>query len=214
MHAKRMAFDLPSPFRLTTLREAGDAFAFACDHAAELGGGALVRVGRFGGGEFAAVLEPEEPLSRSRCVFYAGMTALVSTLAALLPPQLPVAIAWPDAVRVGGMPVGGGRLGWPEGAAEDAGPDWLVFAAAIAPNACEDGGGDALVEGFARHLMAALDCWREEGFAPIARHYLAHLEPEARSCRRLAANGDLETADGRRSLRAALAAPSWLGPRR
>src|SRR5947209_14057157 len=96
------ALDLPPPFRLVALREAGDAVAHALRHAAELGAGTLVFVGRFDLAEFAVVLEPEEPLALARRVFYAGMVALVDTLAALAPPETPIAIDWPDAVYIDG----------------------------------------------------------------------------------------------------------------
>ena len=69
--------DLPPPFRLVALREAGDAVAHAARHAGELGAGTLVFVGRFDLAEFAIVLEPEETLAAARRVFYAGMVALV-----------------------------------------------------------------------------------------------------------------------------------------
>src|SRR5712692_4307979 len=105
--------DLPPPFRLVVLREAGDAFAHAAAHASELGAGTLVMVGRFDVAEFAVVLEPEEPLEAARRSFYAGMIALADAVSALAPPETSVAIAWPDALEIGRGRVGGGRLGWP-----------------------------------------------------------------------------------------------------
>jgi hypothetical protein len=169
------ALDLPPPFRLVALREAGDAFAHACANASELGAGTLVFVGRFDVAEFAVVLEPDEVLASARRSFYAGMTALVDALAALVPPKTPTAIEWPDRLEVCRGLVGGGRLGWPPGADEQARPDWLVFGAVV--RLVSIGGGDALgpgsgsladvgfgevgaerlVEGFARHLMVAID---------------------------------------------------------
>src|ERR1700687_4070534 len=80
------ALDLPPPFRLVALREAGDAALHAAAHAGELGAGTLVFVGRFDLAEFAVVLEPEEPLTAARGGFYAGMTAVAGALAALAPP--------------------------------------------------------------------------------------------------------------------------------
>lgn len=70
------SLDLPLPFRLVTLREAGDAFAHAAAIAAEAGAGTLVQVGRFDTAEFAVVLEPEQPLRLARRVFYIGLCAL------------------------------------------------------------------------------------------------------------------------------------------
>jgi hypothetical protein len=229
------ALDLPPPFRLVALREAGDAARHASAHAGELGAGTLVFVGRFDLAEFAVVLEPEEPLADARRVFYAGMVALVDALAALAPPETPIAIDWPDAVAVDGGLVGGGRLLWPD-TAEDAVPDWLVFGAAIrivsmsrdgpglhklstalADEGFGDIGAERLVEGFARHLMTALERWREAAFAQLAVDYVARLRPEPGARRMLAANGDLliERAGRRaetRRLRPALALPSWLDP--
>src|SRR6266851_4449803 len=228
------ALDLPPPFRLVLLREAGDAVAHAAAHAGELGAGTLVFVGRFDLAEFAIVLEPEEPLAAARRVFYAGMVALVDALAALAPPETPIAIEWPDRVTIDGGLVGGGRLAWPAGAAESAVPEWLVFGTAIrivsmSPDGpalhplstalADEGFGDIgakrLVEGFARHLMVALDRWQETGLSPLAADYLARLRPERGVRRSLSANGDLlieraERPVATRELRTALKSPSWL----
>src|SRR3954449_637499 len=112
------ALDLPPGFRVVTLREVGDAFAHAKANAAELGAGTLVFVGRFDLAEFAVVLEPDEPLRLARRAFYAGMTALADALAAHAPPEKPMTIDWPDAIRIDGGLIGGGRLAWPENADE------------------------------------------------------------------------------------------------
>src|SRR6516164_8903294 len=112
------SLDLPPPFRLLVLREAGDAFAHACAHAPGLGAGTLVFVGRFDFAEFAVLLEPEEELWSARRSFYAGMTAIADALSALAPPETPITIEWPDRLEVGRGLVGGGRLGRPELAGE------------------------------------------------------------------------------------------------
>ena len=227
--------DLPPPFRPVALREVGDAFSHATAEAAALGAGTLVFVGRFDVAEFAVVLEPEEPLASARCAFYAGMVALVDTLVALAPPETPIAIDWPDAVRIGRGLVGGGRLGWPRGTREDAMPEWLVFGAmvrlasmtgeeALYPlaTALEDEGfgaigGDAFVASFARHLMAAFDRWREGDFAGLAREYVAKLPRERGVIQTIDTNGNLRIERlARRAvsldLRSALEMPSWLDP--
>jgi len=229
--------DLPPPFRLVVLREVGDAFAHACAHAAELGAGTLVFVGRFDLAEFAVVLEPDEPLASARRAFYACMVALGDALAAPAPPEKPIVIEWPDAIYVDRGLIGGGRLGWPDHADERAAPDWLVFGAAIRTvslrreesglyplsTALEDESfGDVsserLVEGFARHLMVALDRWQEGGFTPIAKEYISKLEPESGVRHGIGENGDLGVRRAGeliecRKLLPALKVPSWLDPR-
>jgi hypothetical protein len=124
------ALDLPPPFRLVTLREVGDAFAHARTHAAELGAGTLVSVGRFDMAEFALVLQPDESAASAWRALYAGMVALADALATIAPPGTPIAVEWPDAIRLDGRLVGGGRLAWPDGADDDAPPPWLVFGSA------------------------------------------------------------------------------------
>src|SRR6202035_4013596 len=123
--------DLPPPFRLVMLREAGDAFAHAGAIAAAEGAGTLVHVGRFDLAEFAVVLEPEEPLRTARRALYIGLCALADALAAQAPPEKPISFDWPDTVRVDGGLVGGARLGWPSGSDEDKEPPWIVFSAMI-----------------------------------------------------------------------------------
>jgi biotin/lipoate A/B protein ligase family protein len=231
------ALDLPPLFRLVTLREVGDAFAHATAIAAQEGAGTLVYVGRFDLAEFAVVLEPEEPLRTARCAFYAACTALADALAVQAPPEKPIAFAWPDAIHVDGGLVGGVRLGWPRGAAEDAPADWLVFggmirtiamgeeepglrplAAALDTEGFDDAGSGRLVESFTRHLMVAIDAWSEHGFREVAKRYLLRLMPERGVRRELDDNGDLlvrhtgSLTVERRALVPALARPSWLDP--
>lgn len=210
---------LPPLYTAVRLRELGDAFARATQIAADRGAGTLVHVGRFDVAEFALVLEPEEPLTAARRAFYAGMVALSDALISAAEPETMVEIAWPDAIRVNGGLVGGGRLAWPQGAAGDDVPPWLVFGAMIrvelasdtepglnpdVTNLVEEGFGGPLaeeegfgllsqriVERFARHFMAALDSWQEHGFAAVARSYLERLTPERGVRRDIADNGDL-----------------------
>lgn len=233
---------LPPGFRLVTLREVGDAFTYAKEHASELGAGTLVFVGRFDLAEFAVILEPEEPLETARRSFYAGMSALADTLAAHAPPEKRIEFAWPDTILVDGGMVGGGQLAWSEGP-EDQLPDWLVFGAMIRTvsmgegdpglrplaSALEEEGFDGLdagglAESFARHLMTAVDRWGELGFDAIAKDYLSRLTPRKGISRSIAENGDLllrrvgEVGTEREKLLPMLAKPNWLdsetrGPR-
>lgn len=228
---------MPPPFTLVRLRESGDAFAHACRIAPEAGAGTLVYVGRFDLAEFAVVLEPAEPLRSARRAFYAGMVALADALSAYAPPSKPITINWPDAVRIDGGLVGGGRMGWPFAADEDAPPPWLVFGAMIRTVAMNDddpgvhplasaldqeGFGEAgaaqITESFARHLMLALDGWRVDGFDSVARDYLARMPHERQTVQRIDDRGDVLTRRigtdriQRSDLVQALATPSWLDP--
>ena len=230
---------MPPPFTLVRLRESGDAFAHACRIASKSGAGTLVYVGRFDLAEFAVVLEPGEPLRVARRAFFAGMVALTDALRAYAPPNKAVAIEWPDAVRIDGALVGGGRMGWPGSADEDEPPPWLVFGAMIRTIAMDDdepgvhplasaldqeGFGEAgaaqVTESFARHLMLAIDGWQSDGFGGVGREYLGRMPRERRIIRRIDDRGDLlerrigTGATERFDLVQALAAPSWLDPTR
>jgi biotin-(acetyl-CoA carboxylase) ligase len=229
---------LPPPFTLVTLREVGDAFAHAVDIAPEQGAGTLVYVGRFDLAEFAVVLEPDEPLRTARRALYTGMAALLDALLSHSPPEKPIEVDWPDAVRVDGGLVGGGRLAWPEGASEDEPPEWLVFgamirtvsmgegepglnplAAALEEEGFTDFTAGALVESFARHLMVHIDAWQEQGFGVVAKEYLQRLPRDKGLRRDIDENGDLlvrrmgKVDAERKKLRPMLALPSWLDPK-
>jgi hypothetical protein len=230
--------DLPPPFRLVSLREVGDAMAHATDIASDEGAGTLVYVGRFDVVEFAVVLEPDEPLRTARRALYAGLNALANALATHAPPEKSITLDWPDAIRVDGGLVGGGRLGWPKSAREDDVPPWLVFGAMIRTVSLaeteaglrplvtaleEEGFGEAgaaeVTESFARHLMVAFDHWQVDGFASLAHQYLALMERQPQTSRRIEANGDLvvqrigaEHAAPIGLVRA-LAKPTWLDPK-
>ena len=228
---------LPPPFTLVTLREVGDAFTHAVEIAPKQGAGTLTYVGRFDLAEFAVVLEPDEPLRTARRALYMGMAALIDALLAHAPPEKPVEIDWPDAIRVDGGLIGGGRLGWPRDAREDEPPDWLVFggmirmvsmtgdpglhpmAAALEEEGFTDVAAAELVGSFARHLMVHTDAWQEHGFGAVAKEYLQRL-PRDRGLRRdIDESGDLlvrrmgKVEVERKKLLPLLAAPTWLDPK-
>lgn len=195
--------DLPPAFREITLREAGDAFGHACKVARKEGAGTLVWVRRFDVVEFAVVLEPEEPLAAARRSFYMGLCALFDALAVHAPPEKLIQFVWPDAILVDGGLVAGARLGWPKNADEKSPPPWLVFgamvrtailggeepglrpeSAALEEEGFDELGSGRLIETFARHLMVWVDVMQQDGFRPIAEHYLQRLpspEPVERS---------------------------------
>ena len=230
--------NLPPPFTLVRLRESRDAFAHAVEIAQESGAGTLTYVGRFDLAEFAVVLEPSEPLGTARRAFYAAMVALTDALRAYAPPNKAIAIDWPDAIRVDGGLVGGGRLGWPSSAEEDEPPRWLVFGAMIrtvgmtdreagvfplASALDQEGFGEAgavqITESFARHLMRTTDTWQVNGFDAVARELLLRLAREGQTSHVIDDNGDLlvrrigTDRTDRRDLKKGLLSPSWLDPK-
>jgi len=232
------AIELPPPFQLVMLREVGDAFDHAVENAADLGAGSLVCVGRFDLAEFALVLEPDEPLRTARRAFYAGMAALADALAAHAPPEKPLAIDWPDAIRVDGGLVGGGRLAWAE-TPEGQRPDWLVFgamirtvaigegepglrplAAALEDEGFDEAGSERLAESFARHFMLAVDAWQEQGFNAVSKAYLQYLARESGVRREITEEGDLlirrvgKAELKRRALLPVLSSPTWFDPQK
>jgi hypothetical protein len=165
------------------------------------------------------------------------MTALTDALLAYAPPKKMVMIDWPDAIRIDGGLVGGGRLGWPKDAREDEPPAWLVFSAMIrtvsmtgeepgvhplASALEQEGFGDVgaatIAESFARHLMVAIDAWQAQGFSAVAKEYLQRLPRENGVSHQFDDNGDLLTRRvgksdvDRRKLLPVLATPSWLDP--
>lgn len=224
---------LPPGFRPIGLRELGDAFAHARGIAAQEGAGTLVWTRRFDLIEVAVVLEPEEPLAAARRAIYAGMNAAADALASYCPPEKPMVFAWPDTILFDGGLIGGMRLGWPEGAAENEPPDWLVLGLMMrlmmsaAParrdrTSLEAEGFEVLepaeiIGSFARHLMVHFDSWRVKGFKSIGADYLARLSPEKGTRRGIDGNGDLlihRTGKSgpaeRRGLVEALAPVGWL----
>lgn len=201
---------LPPPFTAVRLRELGDAFAHAVAIAPEQGAGTLVYVGRFDLAEFAVVVEPDEPLSQARRVFYAGMVALADALSSYAQPDTSITFEWPSSISVNQGLVGGARLGWPQGTGENDVPEWLVFGAmirtvsmseaepglnplvtALQEEGFSDGLSNHVVESFSRHFMVAIDSWQERGFGAVANDYLARLPIEKGLRRDIDVNGDL-----------------------
>lgn len=232
------SLDLPPGYTLVALREHGDAFVHGCAIAAESGAGTLVWVRRYDLVEFAVILEPDEPLRTARRAFFAGINAAADAITVHAPPERLVSFAWPDTILFDGGVLGGARLGWPADCNERAVPDWLVFGVilraadmaqigeieaargvALINEGFEMVETEAIIGSFARHLMSAVDRWKEQGFDPIATDYLERLvrsNPDER--RAIDINGDLLTKASasnvpvRHDLVAALAKVAWYDP--
>lgn len=229
---------LPPPYRLIRT-EARDVLAEGARLAPDHGAGTLLLHQAPGLLAFAVVLEPEEPLSDARRAFLLGMAALADALAAHAPPERPVRLLWPDQVVFDKARLGGGRLAVAPGCAEDAVPDWMVFAVELiadrdhvaetgqypgSTSLAEEGFDPAedIVAAFASYMMLYFDRWAHSGFAAVANAFLARIDPPLlRGVRRITGDRLEEiTASGTArhfpALAEALAAQDWRdaqGPR-
>lgn len=201
-----MSLQLPSLFRPVPLREGQDAMAMACALAPEVGpparsrgAGTLCYCGTPLRVEAAVVLEPELPLGQARLVLQVGASALADALTVLGPPEVPITFRWPAELYVNGARAGRVALVAPEGSAEGEVPEWLVLGftcrlafregheggltpeeTALAEEGFEQPDAAAVIESWARHLMAGLDEWQARGARRVAERFLARLsEPAA-----------------------------------
>ena len=232
---------LPPPFTLVTLREVGDAFAHAHRDRGRAAAPARWSMSAASTSPSSrVVLEPEEPLRSARRAFYAGMAALADALAAYAPPEKPIDIDWPDAIRVDGGLVGGGRLGLAARRGEDEPPPWLVFGAHD-PHGVDDrrragrcirspprsrrkaspmSAPGELVESFARHLMVHDRCLAGDGFGAVAQRISAAAAAREEACAATSTTTAIcwcaawaRPRSSASSLLPALATPSWLDPK-
>lgn len=196
---------LPSLFHPVPLREGQDAMLMACALAPEAGPPALSRgagtlpyVRSISRAESAVVLEPEMALAGARLAFHVGLNALADALTVLGPANMPVSFHWPGTVLINGGRIGRFQLAAPEGAAEDAVPEWLAIGfecrlawredheggllpgeTALASEGFEDITAEAVVEAWARHLLAGMDEWQAHGPRRAVEKFLARLADHA-----------------------------------
>jgi hypothetical protein len=223
---------LPPPYAQRRLAE-GDALDAAIAAAVAEGAGTLLWRVSGGVAAFAVTLEPEAPLRAARMAVFAGMAALADALAAHCPPERGVRIGWPATVIYDRARLGGGRFAAPEGCAEDAVPDWLVFAAELIADrdAVEHPGEfpettslkeegfdapEAIIESFASYLMLYFDRWTHQGLSAVTERYLERLDPPLLAGTRAFEGCDLveRTPSGAtrwRRLAEGLAAADWRG---
>ena len=229
---------LPPPFTLHRT-EGRDVLAETVALAPSEGAGTLVLHQSPGLLAFAVVLEPEQELVEAQLAFLLGMTAVGDALAAHCPPDRSVRLNWPDEVLFDGARIGGGRFAIAPGTADDAVPDWMVFAAELiadrdhiaepgaypdSTSLLEEGFDPAedIVSTFASYMMLYFDRWAHEGFAAVSNRFLMRIDPPLlRGVRRIEGDRMLEitpSGGGRRMapLREALAVQAWrdeTGPR-
>lgn len=141
----------------------------------------------------AIILTPEVPLREAMGMLPLCAVGFQNALGALAPPEVAVHLEWAGAIRVNGA-----RCGHFEVAAAttepDVQPDWLVVGfvlplwpesdrpgdtpdeTALYAEGCADVSAPRLVESWARHTMAWIARWEDEGVAPVHAEWrgLAH----------------------------------------
>jgi hypothetical protein len=228
------ALQLPPGLSHVSPPDGDGAFTFAMRNAEALGAGTLVWAPDPEQIELAVVLEPEEPLRTARRAFLLGMSALVDALASAAPPDKSLTVDWPDVIRFDGARIGGGRLGWPSDASEDAVPPFLVFGGSLIMSkagagdpgltpettsleeeAFEPGSDVTIVEAFARYLLRAVHASQGGTLSEAIAGLLSRLRRTETG--RLAVDdcGNLVADRGPviQELVPALDEPSWLDPR-
>jgi biotin-(acetyl-CoA carboxylase) ligase len=141
----------------------------------------------------ALVLAPEVPLSRAMAMLPLCGVGFQNALGALAPPEVAVHLDWDGGLRVNGARCGGMRV---FAATRDpaAQPDWLVVSfdldllptqeetgltperTALYVEGCADVDPARLVESWARHTLAWIARWEDEGTRPLHAEWrgLAH----------------------------------------
>jgi biotin-(acetyl-CoA carboxylase) ligase len=144
--------------------------------------------------ECAVVLAPEQSLEASLPVALVALLGLGDALGSLAPPVVAVTFGWPDRIEVNGGVIGGVRMAHAPTRTPTDVPDWLVVGFGVALRApwadggepgddlrrttlAEEGCGDVqtvdLLEAFARHFLAWIHRWQEDGVGPVQQAWLA-----------------------------------------
>ena len=141
--------------------------------------------------DIAIVLEPDVDLRQAAQMLPLAMVAVGDCIGAMAPPQVGVVFRWPNTIAVNG-----GRVGQIQVIADDVMPDavprWLVASlelqmrrnsdaaepgqtpdtTSLADEGCEELTNLDIMGAFARHFMAWLHIWQDEGFGPLRQAWL------------------------------------------
>jgi BirA family transcriptional regulator, biotin operon repressor / biotin---[acetyl-CoA-carboxylase] ligase len=189
---------LPPAFRLVAVERGVDAFERARDRAPQgLDDGTVYWTDRADQLRLAVVLEPEAPRGTTLQAVHVLTVAAGDALGALLPPQMPLAFAWPGGLLLDGAQLGRVRAAVAPVVDPRAVPPWLVLGLRIdiGPYPGEPGEvpdrttladagapeitSGALAEAVSRHFLAWTRRWQEEGFAPVRASWNARRQEGA-----------------------------------
>ncbi len=214
---------LPPVYDLVVIAGERDAFTRACELArSRVRDGLLVWNERPDRLQLAVLLEPEAGLEESLQVVPLFTLAVGDALGGFTAPTLPLALRWPATVLIDGVELA--RIRWARGEPPVPGgiPPWIVLGLdapmrepaepgrmpdrmTVEGAAGEPVAATAIVERIARHFLARVDRWQEEGFAPIARAWNRRLDGRGRITRmefgEVEAAGVVEGLDDRGGLR-------------
>ena len=166
----------------------------------ELGAGDLVWSKDLSTARLAIILEPEVTAERALCMVPLAMVTVADSIGAIGPPNLPITFDWPKTIFANGAVVGGVDMYFPDGARKQDIPDFAVLALNLdifwssdrnrqAGNALlepgkdltrtvlhEEGAGDLdrtlIIESWARHFLAWVDTWEQDGFKSVHENWL------------------------------------------
>jgi BirA family transcriptional regulator, biotin operon repressor / biotin---[acetyl-CoA-carboxylase] ligase len=132
------------------------------------------------------VLRPELPPERATQLGFIAALAIGETAGGFVPPLVELHHKWPNDVLLGGRKVSGILL--ESQSAADGALDWLVLgmgvnvasapeaaefpATSLAAEGCPGLGPEPVLERLARHLLAWVDRWLDDGFAPVRAAWL------------------------------------------
>ena len=136
----------------------------------------------------AIVLRPDFANAQAGQIVYVAALSVGAALAGLLSPMTGLRYRWPNRILLNGLDAGRVMLAGP-GRANDPMP-WLAVGLMLnvmhhpenpepeAYNSVHASGSphvgvEALIEDFARHFLASINRWAENGFMPIARDWSA-----------------------------------------
>lgn len=148
----------------------------------------------------AVILKPEEPLATSLQVLYVAMLGLGDALGAVVPPLVEVTFVWPNRVEANGRHVGEAQIELAKRDIANTALEWLAVCVEVAVagavddevetgdvqttslhhEGCTDVTPRELLESFARHFLAWVNRWQDDGFEPVRASWL-HRTPGYRN---------------------------------
>jgi BirA family biotin operon repressor/biotin-[acetyl-CoA-carboxylase] ligase len=140
---------------------------------------------------FSLILRPECPLRRAVQLGFAASLAMADAIGAVAPPLVEVTFKWPNDLLANGRKAAGLLMEGKGGAEGEL--DWLIIGMGVnvksfpkdtefpATSLSFEGCGPqvtdrALLEAFARHFLAWVNRWLEDGFEPLRKAWLRHAE--------------------------------------